>query len=230
MKPCSDQAGATVSALLAPRAPSDFSAPVVVSRFVWCSISAFSSAPMSTMVAEIQIHVMKPIPVQLHKNYYETALKDRGFYIDDYDKIRQMFVEPVPASLIYFYCHGTTTQLEFDKSRKPISADNVTGEPYPGWPVIFLNACEAGNISPLAFYTFRRKFQKKKAFGVIAPSFPVPTLFAALFAKRVMGEYIDRRPLGDILIDLRRELLKKKNPLGLWYSLQCPLDVVAPER
>jgi hypothetical protein len=46
------QVGATVSALLAPRAPSGFSAPVVVSRFVWCSISAFSSAPMSTMVAE----------------------------------------------------------------------------------------------------------------------------------------------------------------------------------
>jgi hypothetical protein len=55
------QLGATVSALLAPRAPSGFSAPVVVSRFVWCSISAFSSAPMSTMVAENQIHVMKPI-------------------------------------------------------------------------------------------------------------------------------------------------------------------------
>jgi hypothetical protein len=53
--------GATVSALLAPRAPSGSSAPVVVSRVVWCSISAFSSAPMSTMVAEIQIHVMKPM-------------------------------------------------------------------------------------------------------------------------------------------------------------------------
>jgi hypothetical protein len=55
------QVGATVSALWAPRALSGFSAPVVVSRVVWCSISAFSSAPMSTMVAEIQIHVMKPM-------------------------------------------------------------------------------------------------------------------------------------------------------------------------
>src|SRR6185437_2702060 len=55
------QAGATVSALVAPRAPSGFSAPGVVSRLVWCSISAFNSAPTRTTIAEIQIQVMKPI-------------------------------------------------------------------------------------------------------------------------------------------------------------------------
>ena len=33
----------------------------------------------------------------------------------------------------------------------------------------------------------------------------------------------------EILLNLRRELLAKNNPLGLWYSLQCPLDVKAPE-
>jgi hypothetical protein len=33
----------------------------VVSRAVWRSISAFSSAPTSTMVEESQIQVMKPM-------------------------------------------------------------------------------------------------------------------------------------------------------------------------
>ena len=40
---------ATRSALTAPRAPGSTSGPVVVSRAVWCSISAFSSPPTSTI-------------------------------------------------------------------------------------------------------------------------------------------------------------------------------------
>lgn len=52
---------ATVSAMRACRAPSGFWPPTVVSRTVWCSISAFSSAPSSTTVVESQIQVMKPM-------------------------------------------------------------------------------------------------------------------------------------------------------------------------
>ena len=50
-----------MSAIRARRAPIGFSGPVVVSRAVWCSISAFSSPPSSTTAAEIQTQVMKPI-------------------------------------------------------------------------------------------------------------------------------------------------------------------------
>jgi hypothetical protein len=38
----------TVSAIVAPRAPRDFGLPVVVSRTVWCSVSALRSAPINT--------------------------------------------------------------------------------------------------------------------------------------------------------------------------------------
>ena len=51
----------TVSAMRAPRCPSGFCGLVVESRAVWCSISALISPPSSTIVAEIQIQVMKPI-------------------------------------------------------------------------------------------------------------------------------------------------------------------------
>lgn len=54
-------AAPTVSAMVAPRAPSRFSLPTVVSRAVWCSISAFSSAPRRTTIADIHIHIMVPI-------------------------------------------------------------------------------------------------------------------------------------------------------------------------
>src|SRR5688572_31716021 len=50
----------TVSAIVAPRAPSGFGDPTVVSRAVWCSISALSSAPNSTAIAESHSHIISP--------------------------------------------------------------------------------------------------------------------------------------------------------------------------
>lgn len=54
-------AAPTESATWAPRAPSGCGCPVVVSRAVWCSISALSSAPSNMTIAEIHIQVIKPI-------------------------------------------------------------------------------------------------------------------------------------------------------------------------
>src|ERR1700728_50363 len=51
----------TVSAIVAPRAPSGLSRPSVLSTVVWCSISEFSSAPQSTIIADIHIQVIRPI-------------------------------------------------------------------------------------------------------------------------------------------------------------------------
>lgn len=56
-------AGPTRSAIVAPRWPSGFGRPVVVSCSVWCSSSALSSAPASTIVAESQSQVMNTTTV-----------------------------------------------------------------------------------------------------------------------------------------------------------------------
>ena len=50
-----------VSAIVAPRLPSGFSDPTVVSRAVWCSISELISAPTRMTIADIHIHVIVPI-------------------------------------------------------------------------------------------------------------------------------------------------------------------------
>jgi hypothetical protein len=170
------------------------------------------------------------LPVQLQKDYFDAALKGRGGYFDKYDDIFDTLRRPYPASLIYYFCHGAAGQLEFEKPKSVFMPVHVMGEKYPGWPVIFVNACDAADISPLSFFSFRTKFGAKKAAGLIAPSFKIPTLFAALFAKAFLERYADQQPVGQILFELRRELLAKDNPLGLWYSLQCPLDVRAPEK
>jgi hypothetical protein len=167
-------------------------------------------------------------PVQLQRNYFDVALEGRGVYFDRYEDILKIVRQPDPSSLIYFFCHGSEMELIFDDERGVITPQHVMGDSYPSWRVIFVNACDAGDISPLSFNGFRKKFPTKKAFGIVAPSYPIPTMFAAVFGNAWLREYMQRRPIGEILLDLRGQLLARNNPLGLWYSLQCPLDVSAP--
>src|SRR5262245_27947903 len=54
-------AAPTVSAMAAPRAPSGFSAPTVLSRAVWCSISELSSAPNRITITLNHIHIIRPM-------------------------------------------------------------------------------------------------------------------------------------------------------------------------
>ena len=169
------------------------------------------------------------LPVKLQKDYCDEVLTPRGVYFDTYETLAPMFLTGYPTSMIYCFCHGATDQLKFDKFDATFGPEHIMGEAYPGWPVIFLNACDAADIGPLSFFSFRTAFRQKKAAGLIAPSFPVSTLFAALFGRAFLYEFTLGRPVGEILLGLRRRLLKSNNPLGLWYSLQCPLDLQAPE-
>jgi len=172
-----------------------------------------------------------PRPVKVQADYFEATLKDRGDYFSGYDDIsNQIIAKAASGTLIYFFCHGAAKELEFDASKQKVTPDHVrVGPPYPGSPVVFINACDAADISPLTLSDFRTEFGRRNAAGVIAPSFPVPTMFAAVFAKAFLEAYLKQQPVGEILFNLRRELVKKNNPLGLWYSLQCPVDVTAPE-
>ncbi len=47
--------------MAAPRAPMGAGGPMVVSIAVWCSISAFSSAPTRTTITVNHSHSMNPI-------------------------------------------------------------------------------------------------------------------------------------------------------------------------
>jgi hypothetical protein len=171
-----------------------------------------------------------PRPVRVQMDFFDTSLKGRGGYFDQYSDILNIVRNADPASLIYFFCHGSAKELQFDDVNPKLKADNFEGWPdYPGWPVVFINACDAGDTSPVSFYSFRTELRSRKAAGVIAPSFPVPTMFAAMFANAFLTAYANKQPVGKTLLALRRELLAKNNPLGLWYSLQCPLDVRAAE-
>ena len=145
--------------------------------------------------------------------------------------------EDYGATLIYFFCHGQNDKaldpkvrekLEIDEKEFITADDLPSGVKYPHAPIIFLNSCSSGSFSPLSFSNFLSTFREKQALGLITTAFPVPITFGSAFGQEIIRRYFEKgnqKPIGEILLELRRGLLAKGNPLGLFYSLQCPMDI-----
>ena len=140
------------------------------------------------------------------------------------------------ATLIYLFCHGSppptagAPQLETlslandcDVNVDQIDADRC----FRNAPIIFLNACRAGSFSPLSFTGFLRAFRRKKALGLIAPSFDVPISYAARLGEELVAACFQRKgiSLAELLRKYREENMRWGNPIPLFYTVQCQVDL-----
>ncbi len=178
-------------------------------------------------------------PIAFHQDFYNTRIVASGGEIwqTGVDIVNQLLSTNNQATMIYLYCHGSSSvpfspgvveQLEFDSTTniKPSSLNfsNV----YARGPIVILNSCSSGAQSPLSFSSFHSTFRKKGAMGIIGTAIQIPATFAAAFGKRLIEDYLDGVPIGIAIYRLRRELIRNDNPLGLFYSLQCPIYITAP--
>ena len=181
-------------------------------------------------------------PIDRHRDFYTKNLLEKkvgGVYDSATDIEGQLYSKKQEATVLYLYCHGRNSvpfavnnneALEFDKNGQPI--DPVTlgayENVYTRAPVVFLNSCTSGQPSPLSFSSFHAVFRQKQAMGIIGTSIEMPSTFGAAFGLKLLEEYMKGVPLGVAIYGLRRKLVDNGNPLGLFYSLQCPIEVTAP--
>jgi hypothetical protein len=86
-------------------------------------------------------------------------------------------------------------------------------------PLVFLNMCESAQITPSLSHGFIDFFLNRKARAVIGTECMMTVEFAHPFAKSVLEGLLSGDPLGQVMLDARREFIKQKNPLGLAYTL-----------
>jgi hypothetical protein len=158
---------------------------------------------------------------------------------DDCDAMRAVLQDAdSDATLIYVYCHGSAANpfggsdevLQLADNCQVGPADLAGSTRYAGAPIVFLNSCQSGAHSPLAFASFLQAFRRRGALGMIAASFPVPVVFGAHFGAAVVERYLERRgSLAVALLGLRRRhLIERGNPVPLFYALQCQLSFPEP--
>jgi hypothetical protein len=203
----------------------------------------FVSLNLDSTIEQSQLDAKRKfLPIKHHKDFYTSYLADKkaGEIYDSAKSIfAQLFSKNQPATFLYLYCHGRNTvpyaaggeeTLKFDGSTfvRPHDLSAVHNE-YVRAPVVFLNSCTSGQPSPLSFSSFHAVFRRKKALGLIGTAIQIPITFGAAFGCELLRRhYVEGMTLGKAIWKLRRDLIEKGNPLGLFYSLQCPADVNPP--
>jgi len=91
-----------------------------------------------------------------------------------------------------------------------------------GQPLVVMNACEAGNLTPQRVSSFAATFLKYGARGVVATESFIPSVSAGRFAVELYTRLFQGQSLGDSLLDVRRLLWSERNPAGLFYSMYAP--------
>ena len=74
--------------------------------------------------------------------------------------------------------------------------------------------------------TIMQPFVEAEVSGVIGTEIGVTTTLAGEFAQQFFDHLINKgEPVGQIIKDLRLDLLMKYNPLGLVYTPYCSADL-----
>lgn len=141
------------------------------------------------------------------------------------------------VDFIYFFCHARGG--EFDDSTidppylefqpKGSGAQQILPQNFAAnstWahrPLVFLNACGTLGYSPDALSPFLKQLvDGRGASGVLGTEIPVPELLADEVACEFIGRFVKGTNAGTALLEARRKLLCRKNPLGLVYTLYAP--------
>jgi len=157
------------------------------------------------------------------------------------DEVTQALADvSTPDQILYFYCHAISKSLAEgggpDASTLVLSGQGhltledlnlcaPTKKALPGAPLVFINACESAELSPLFYDGFVPYFMAKGARGVIGTECETPALFAAEWAKRFFNHFLTGKSLGQAFLDLRREFyFQHNNLMGLLYALYCDGD------
>ena len=141
--------------------------------------------------------------------------------------------------LIYFYCHAQSVGLVGggpDASTLAMGNNDIvtlgtlknmapTDVVLKGAPLVFINACESGNLSPSFYSGFVPYFMSKGARGVIGTECKMPVLFGAAWAESFFDDFLQGMTLGELVLMKRRDFyLNHNNLLGLLYGVHCNID------
>jgi hypothetical protein len=157
------------------------------------------------------------------------------------DEVTRALSNPAtPDQVLYFYCHGLSkdadekggvsqsTLILSGNGRLTLDDLNLyapTDDQLPNAPLVFINACESAQLSPLVYDGFVPYFMAKGARGVIGTEVETPALFAAEWAKRFFDRFLAGQTIGEIFLTLRKEFYEQhRNLLGLLYALYVDGD------
>ncbi len=170
-----------------------------------------------------------------------------GVSVTEYATVRDFYTllntPDAPVQLIYMYCHAVSnlpgdrggvagSMVLLSDGAAPLADLDVEapidGRCFAQAPLVFLNACQSAELSPYLYDGLVPYLIAKGARGVLGTEVDTPALFAAEFAQEFLQRFAaGGQMLGELLLDMRRTYLtKKNNVMGLVYALYSSGEVV----
>jgi hypothetical protein len=183
-------------------------------------------------------------PVAGHQRYWsDMAAARAGLKLvprsTKSEVVRALASRETSDQIVYFCCHAKasaqnnqdpdTAEIIMGMNDKATLADLNIDAPttvqLPGNPLVFINACESADLSPLFYNGFVPYFMDKGARGVIGTECKTPILFAIEWANAFFEQFLDGGRVGETVLKLRQDFLREHgNPLGLIYAVHCDAD------
>lgn len=153
------------------------------------------------------------------------------------DELACALQDPLFADhILYFACHGQVSGSPGQAYLKLTDDEKIYSTEVIGWlsqrllptrPVVFVSACQGGQMSSLFYPAFGHHLLHRGARCLIGPQIDLPRAFAREYTTRLFSAFLEpRTKLGDIVRALAREFADDHhNPLGLIFSLYRGIDV-----
>jgi len=222
----------------------------VVEQIPMARFDAMPPAPTIESTPELSVRVlyndgidasMPSHPVAAQRAYWGSrgVTLTEGTRADDLLKVG--LAAGATDKVLYLFCHAVAKPKDPADSHLILSGDEAVTlgqlrvfapaeDLLASHPLVFINACESGELSPNFYDGFVSYFLSKGARGVIGTECKAPGYFASEWAKAFFDELFAGKTLGAVVLELRRRFLAEhNNPYGLLYGVHCDADtVVAP--
>ncbi|MET0465971.1 MAG: CHAT domain-containing protein [Chitinophagaceae bacterium] len=94
------------------------------------------------------------------------------------------------------------------------------------YPLVFLNACGSGRISPAQIDSFPQMFIDNRNRGVIGTETTIPTLLASAFAQSFYHSFFEGDSLAFCIQKAKWKIMENhNNPLGILYTVYANPDL-----
>jgi hypothetical protein len=89
----------------------------------------------------------------------------------------------------------------------------------PTRPLVLLNICDSAQVTPALKQSFIDFFLRRRACAVVGTECSVRPIFADFVGRELLPELLRGKPIGEALLRTRQKAAKRKNLMGLGYTL-----------
>jgi hypothetical protein len=187
--------------------------------------------------------------LQLQAAHMQTLQSKLGAAVDivgpeyDHNRLLDLLIDGEP-DLVYLYCHqdgGVETGvdppiLRFQAPNCQAEGHIVAGDlsaptPWSHRPFVILNGCRTAAYRPDALSPFIiTLMQDRGASGLLGTEIPVWEQLATHVGTTILEAMVGGQAAGTALLAVRQDLMAKRNPLGLAYTLYAPAELALARR